>query len=254
MEEKAILKNNPDGKLLIRKKRLAAQEFVRRLLASTVGGSVVKALLYGSVQKGQPHEESDIDLLIVLNGDVRQAHEICGDISFELLLETGERVEAIAYCTDNLFHPQSFFVYHILKTGEVLYTMEEQQVRQQEATALCHLAEDYLIASKATAQQGYVRLAIDGAYNAAELATKGLLRLRIDDMPSSHGGVVNRFGDLYVRTGEVVADLGRRLNKSLALRNLARYDYHANPTTEDYHTVRELAQTLIDILRTRLTV
>jgi len=127
MEEKTILKENSERKRLIWKKRLAAQEFVRHLLASAVGNSVVKVVLYGSVQKGNPHKESDIDLLVVLNNNVRRAQELCSDLSFELLLEAGERVEAIAYCTDNLFHPQSFFVYHVLKTGEILYTMEEQQ-------------------------------------------------------------------------------------------------------------------------------
>ena len=52
MEGKATLKENTDRQLLIQKKRLTVQEFMRRLLASTVGNSVVKVVLYGSVQKG----------------------------------------------------------------------------------------------------------------------------------------------------------------------------------------------------------
>jgi hypothetical protein len=43
-------------------------------------------ILYGSYARGDTHEESDVDLLVVLNGPVRPAKEIrrMGDVCFEV--------------------------------------------------------------------------------------------------------------------------------------------------------------------------
>ena len=90
---------------------------------------------------------------------------------------------------------------------------------------------------------------IDAAYNAAELCVKGLLLLRLDDIPGSHGGLVGKFGELYVQTGELPRELGRRLNKGLDARAAARYDYAAQITEEMARDVLQLARELIGHLR-----
>ena len=43
----------------------------------------------------------------------------------------------------------------------------------------------------------------------------------------THGGLVGAFGESLILTGEIPKETGKNLNKSLELKNKARYDYHA---------------------------
>ncbi|HID61522.1 MAG TPA: nucleotidyltransferase domain-containing protein, partial [Anaerolineae bacterium] len=49
-------------------------------------------ILYGSVLRGDAHEESDIDVLIIATGDLRRVDETCGDIAFDVMLDHNELV------------------------------------------------------------------------------------------------------------------------------------------------------------------
>jgi len=59
---------------------------------------------------------------------------------------------------------------------------------------------------------------------------------------------VSSFGALYVKTGEVDPELGRRLNRALQLRNEARYRPTAHLTEEDAEKVVRLAYALLALL------
>lgn len=84
------------------------------------------------------------------------------------------------------------------------------------------------------------------------MAAKGLILLKVDDLPGSHGGIVQVFSSLYVQSGEVDRELGRQLNTALRLRNLARYRYDAIVSKQDAETVLTLAKQLLARLETRL--
>ncbi len=92
---------------------------------------------------------------------------------------------------------------------------------------------------------GDYREATDLAYNAAETAVKALLRLEMGDLPKTHGGIVNRFGDLYVRTGKLPRTLGRDLNLALEIRGRTRYEEERAITREDAKEVLALADQLL---------
>ncbi len=77
---------------------------------------------------------------------------------------------------------------------------------------------------------------------------KALILLKQDDIPGSHGGIVSQFGALYGKTGEVEAQLGRRLHRALQLRNEARYRPGARLTEADAAEVIQLAEALLALL------
>ncbi len=89
---------------------------------------------------------------------------------------------------------------------------------------------------------------VDANYNSAELCIKGLLKLKIIEIPSTHGGVAQEFGLHYIKTGMLAKDYGRIINKSLRLRNLARYDCYAEITEAEIKEVDELTKKLIEFL------
>lgn len=88
---------------------------------------------------------------------------------------------------------------------------------------------------------------LDTGYNAAELCAKALLLLELDEIPSARGGVVGEFGRLYIKTEKFPKEIDRMLNKSLDLRNKARYVYNVEITNNDAREVILLTEKIIQI-------
>ena len=102
--------------------------------------------------------------------------------------------------------------------------------------------EGYLNGAKVALKAKSFRLAVDAAYNAAELCAKGLLLFELEELPSSHGGIVGEFGRLYVKRGKAPKALWRRLNRGLETRNKARYDFNAEINREKAKELIKLAE------------
>jgi uncharacterized protein (UPF0332 family) len=126
--------------------------------------------------------------------------------------------------------------------------MDEAQIRREESRGYRDLALEYHEGAVDSLKNGHARLAVDAAYNAAELCAKGLLLLKMDKLPASHGGVVIKFGEIYIKQGLVERSIGRTMNKALALRNKSRYDRHALIGSKEANEVIELASGMIRIL------
>src|SRR3990170_527507 len=229
-------------------KQKAAQEFTQLLLSSEVRREIVKIVLFGSVSQGGAKEESDIDLLIIASGNLHKVRDASAEASFQTWLRFHEGVEPLVYCIDSLRFGNSSFLEQVLRKGQEVFSVTDDERLKKEARDYLSLAEQYLDSARRNLSQGDLRVAIDVAYNAAELCAKSLIFLKGAEIPGSHGGVVNRFGELYVVSGEISKDLGRSLNRHLELRNRARYDPHAEITPEGAKGVVGLAEEMVRIL------
>ncbi|MEM0962695.1 MAG: nucleotidyltransferase domain-containing protein [Bacteroidota bacterium] len=78
----------------------AAVTEAKARLAETYGARLERVVLYGSHARGDAHEDSDVDLLVVLRGKVRPLAEIrrLGPLALDLVLRHGELVS---------FHPRT---------------------------------------------------------------------------------------------------------------------------------------------------
>lgn len=234
-------------------KQQALDDFTARLLSSPVRDHVARIVLFGSVLDGEDRPESDVDVLVFGTDHLRELSEACAAASFETAVQWGESVEPLVYCIDDMRFPQSYFLYDTLRRGKEIYRMDEETLRRKEAEAALALAREYLASAEDASAHGHYRLAVDGAYNSAELAVKGLLHLvKLEKMPGSHGGTAQMFGQHYVMTGLVAPEQGHRLNLHLELRNKARYDFHARITQDDAKDTLALARELIAFLEERL--
>ncbi|MDH7487003.1 MAG: HEPN domain-containing protein [Anaerolineae bacterium] len=243
-----------DDTAIIERKRQALNEFTARLFASDVRDAIAKVILFGSVQKGDIRPDSDVDVLVVATRAPDRVTDVCLDAALEVNMALSESVEPLVYCVDRLRFPGSYFVYHALKTGEEVYAMDEKRLRREESQGYLELAEEYVQSARHSLEHGDYRLATDGAYNAAELCAKGFLVLELEDVPSSHGGIVGKFGELYVRTGILPRELGRGLNQGLWLRNQARYERHARIGLEEAREMLDLADRFIVALTEALKI
>jgi uncharacterized protein (UPF0332 family) len=106
------------------------------------------------------------------------------------------------------------------------------------------LSKEYLTSAEDAAKGKHWRVAIDAIYNSLELIVKALLLKKIDDLPGSHGGIVGKFGEIFVRSNEVDSAIGRGLNNALRLRNWARYKWETKITKDEYEKVYNLFKKL----------
>lgn len=226
-------------------KQAALERFVQKLLSGPWKDRIAKIILFGSVMKGEAGPESDIDVLVFSVDGLEGLRDACAEAAFEVAVETGEGVEPLVYPLTEYFTPRSYFLYRASRSGKEVFSVPEQELRRREADALRGLAQMYLAGARRAFEAGDLRIAIDAAYNAAELCVKGLLLLKLDDIPGSHGGLVGKFGELYVQPGELPRDLGRRLNRGLEARANARYNYAASISEEMAQDVLSLAQEML---------
>lgn len=233
------------GKFVMDRKEIALEEFKKRLLRSHVAGLVGKIYLHGSFLRGEAGAESDIDLLIFALGSLDEVQGVSSDLAFDVLLEAGERVEALVYCLDDYRYPPSLFVYQVLSGGKEIYSMEKEALYRREAEDLLDLSRRYVRSAERNLGAGDSRIAVDLAYNSAELAVKAMLLLMAEEPPRTHGGLVKRFGEVGIKGLGLPAEWGRALNRGLDRRNKARYDPHATITEEDARNLLTLAGDLI---------
>lgn len=233
------------GAATVQEKLGALERFTQKLLASPSAGEVGKIVLFGSLAKGEAKPESDIDVLIFAFDGSETLRDACAQAAFETAMETGEGVESLIYSVSQYYDPNTYFLYRASRYGKEIFSVDERELKRRESESLQDLAEVYLGGAERALAAGDFRVAIDAAYNAAELCAKSLLLIKLDDLPGSHGGVVGKFGELYVKPGLLPDALGRRLNRGLEARARARYDYAAQITTEMAQEVINLAQEML---------
>lgn len=106
-----------------RRHEAAVEEFVRRVEAADLP-TVDRLVLFGSVARNDERDDSDVDVLAVLEepDDDREVEEALRDVAYDVMLETGVNVSVHAVTADNLEargdHP---FFETVLAEGRPIY-------------------------------------------------------------------------------------------------------------------------------------
>jgi uncharacterized protein (UPF0332 family)/predicted nucleotidyltransferase len=228
------------------------KKFRDALIKSDIGHQIAKVVWFGSTQKKNTHRESDVDILIITQ-DGAGIRDKIADILLDFQMKRRCPIEVITSGIDELYPITDHFLQNVLTYGQEVYSMPTKNLKMAAASHYLSLAQEYYDSARDAVKRGHYRLGLDGAYNSAELAVKGFLLTKISDLPGSHGGIAQRFGELFVKSGIVDRAIGRRLNRSLELRNEARYKFTARISREDAELVLALAEDLIGLLEERLT-
>ena len=231
------------------KKRQALDFFLTHLCRSEVKDAVAKVVLFGSLARGEARADSDIDLLVFATDRLDKVSEACAEASLCSGIEKQESVEPLIRDADTLFYTDSYFLTRALREGEEVYSMAEDELARKGAQNALRLAEEYIELARYDLEGEQLRGTVDAGYNAAELCVKGLLILHQQPLPRTHGGLVQKFGEMYVQTAKVERKLGRGLNQALQFRNNARYDAHAAVTTRQARQTITLAEELRAVLQ-----
>ncbi len=76
--------------------------------------------------------------------------------------------------------------------------------------------------------------------------------MKLEKIPSIHGGVIQKFSQFYIKTNVLKKELGRIFQKALRLRNIARYEVRKEITNEDTKEVLRLTKELIRFIKKEL--
>ena len=77
-----------------------------------------KAILFGSRARGTEHDESDADVAIILKGAVgpfTKTKMAMNDIAYDILLDTGIRIQPLPIWEAEWAHPENYSNPHLLK-------------------------------------------------------------------------------------------------------------------------------------------
>lgn len=162
--------------------------FAGLLLRDGVRDRIAKLILFGSVARGEAIPESDVDLLVFATDDLEGVSRACAEASLRTAMEKQVSVEPLVYCLDQLRHPHSLFIASAVANGREIYSMSTPELSRAEARGLLNLAQSYREAAERALAVGDFRIAVDLAYNAAELCVKGLLIAGGDVVPGHTGG------------------------------------------------------------------
>jgi predicted nucleotidyltransferase len=94
---------------------------IKEHLIKVYGGKIIKVVLYGSHVRGEATRDSDIDLLVLVDGSLNpfEVRESLSDLLFDIILEEGELISVIAI-PENLFENyNSPFILNVKKEGLV---------------------------------------------------------------------------------------------------------------------------------------
>ena len=235
-----------------RKKLEALQVFTNYLLNSPARAQIAKVVLFGSVAKGLAKKDSDVDVLVFGFGDLEALRDQVYDAAQEAWSQKQEGIEPLVDDGYDLLEPTDYFMYQVTRHGKEVYAMPRQRLKREQIRELFDLARNYRVGAEHALAANDLRLAADAAYNSAELCLKGLLHLKMQDIPGSHGGLVDKFGELYCKPKILPRELGRRIHKGLEIRSHARYSPIAEINAEKVKHNLDLAQEMISHLEQAL--
>ncbi len=238
-----------------RRKLEALRVFVERLLASPARDQIAKIILFGSVARGEARAESDVDVMVFGSAPLKRADDAVVDSAWQTTLDLSESVEPLVYSIGTFDDPISDFEWHVIETGEEVYSMDNVTLTRQAAETFYGLAKQYMSEARRKYEpdlEASRRTSIDVAYNAAELAAKGMLRLVVSELPKTHSGINTLFSAEYIRKKRAPSHLGREFTLSLKSRNLARYDGNAEISPEMVKEVFRFADGMIALFEQKL--
>jgi hypothetical protein len=91
------------------------RQFVR-LAQERYAASIERIILYGSVARGDAQADSDIDLLVLWNGDENTGWHAMTGLAFDVMVDTGEYL-SVKVMDAHAFTHTSSFVRNVAREG-----------------------------------------------------------------------------------------------------------------------------------------
>ena len=113
--------------------------------------------------------------------------------------------------------------------------------------ALQEKSEQALSDAELLLENGSVEATVNRGYYAVFQIARAALLVK-EESPSTHSGVIRRFGYHFVRTGEVPNEVGDTLTTAQSMRGRADYDAPADLDQEDAASLVEDAHRFLKVI------
>jgi uncharacterized protein (UPF0332 family) len=114
-----------------------------------------------------------------------------------------------------------------------------------EVDALLNKAYQRLQAAKELLQMDYYDDCVNRAYYSMVSAATAALRFK-EITTKTHKGLHNKFSEIFIKSGEIEAELGRKFRYAEDIRNKVDYDSFETITKEQAEVIIEDAETFIE--------
>lgn len=230
----------------------AVEEFQRRLLAA-LPGQVRGVILFGSKARGDHRAGSDIDLLVVFEGNGQQGAEVASNITADILLAQNIDISPITFERAELERQQELgspLMRNIAEEGIVL--MGEAIVvgdgkPDEVAARFLESARERLRAAEHIMAGGFYRSVVSLAFYAFLDAADGALAAR-RITPKSHAGTISLFGLHFIKSGLVDAKYSRWFKRIRKQRLAADYERARTFTREEAQEALEQATEFVALI------
>ncbi len=252
----------PQARHLTRKERVALEAYKNYLLEK-LPNQIERIVLFGSKARGDGTPDSDVDLLIVINGerilsklqDPRWATIVHGTeaLDFEYGLYITPIVRHVSEVKDwtpllDHVHKEGVELWHRPTTKPEPWPEGGERAvvvgKDNHIDARMAIARDKLAAASALLAQHFYNDCISKAYYAMFYASKALL-LALDEDPNKHEGVVSLFGERIAKVGLSDPNYGTVLRNAKELREEADYGDFFRATKEQAEQAFENAQDFV---------
>ena len=229
---------------------------LRLQLEALYGPRLARLILYGSQARGDAEAGSDIDVMVVLEGQINPGEEIerTGKIVAGLSLQYDEVICSVFVSAERFEREQSPLLINVRREGIIFWpssptrptsplptyglhetsepysaTPEASDAAQEsrpimpEQLALLQKAALSLKAAKLLAEQGYYDFAASRAYYAMFYVASAFL-LGEGLTFSKHSTVIAKFGQHFTNTGRVPVEFHRYLIDAQDSRKVGEYD------------------------------
>lgn len=226
------------------------RDALREGFRNVFGERLHRLILYGSYARGEATRGSDIDLLVVLNGEVgsdeqRRAREVGRD-----LFGAGGNVVSATVASRDAFATRNLPLYRNIRAEGTLLHPDDPAVECQlrahtyplnrAASGMHQESEAYLERARTRLDTAQAILdasqdatsAVSTAYYAMFFAATAALN-EAGQAAKSHNGTITLFSETYVNDGPFDAHYGRALSDAQQMRIEADYAREPSITAED---------------------
>jgi uncharacterized protein (UPF0332 family)/predicted nucleotidyltransferase len=220
----------------------ATREYID-VLRAHFGERLHAIVLFGSRARGDAHEtESDVDLLVVLNGefDRRTEQEAVSRLKRQAYDEGFILFGLIASAYN--YRKEMLPIYmNIRREGFELWPVPSHQVREERreygkagkgsVETVLKLARETLDSADFILGHHSARAAVNRAYYVMFHAATALL-LSEGLAFSKHQGVISGFREHFIKTGKLPVEMSHLIGDAFDARNAADYEYDSNVSEE----------------------
>ncbi len=231
----------------------AVEEFRERLLAALPGQVVRDIILFGSRARGERHDESDVDLMVVSDSPARIPDDVVCDVTNDILLERGIDLSVITFSREEAAHLQELgtpFMRNVAEEGIVIMgeaiTVGEGKP-QEVARSFLESARERLRSATLLLDGGLYRDSVSRAYYAFLDAADGALAVR-RITPKSHAGTISLFGQHFIKAGLVDKKYSGWFRKIYKARLDADYERKRVFTEEEAREALEQATEFVETI------